>query len=83
MLTVEIMVPLEYLSNFSRTLELSLINYEINLVLTGSKTCVITSNASANQETTFAIIDAKKLCSSWNSMNSRWYKAIAAVEIRF
>ena len=58
------MVPLEDLSNFLRTLEMSLINREINLVLPGSKTCVITSNASANQETTFSIIDAKKLCSS-------------------
>ena len=77
------MVPLGDLSNFLRTLEMSLINCEINLILTGSKTCVITSNASANQETTFAIIDGKKLFSSWNSINSRWCKAIAAVEIRF
>ena len=75
MLTVEIMVPLEYLSNFLRTLEMSLINCKINLVLTGSKTCVITSNASANQKTIFAVIDAKKLCFSWNSINSRWCKA--------
>ena len=28
---VEIMVPLKYLSNFCRTLEMSLINYEVNL----------------------------------------------------
>ena len=31
---VEIMVPLKYLSNFWRTLEMSLINCEINLILT-------------------------------------------------
>ena len=31
---VGIMVPLKYLSNFWRTLEMPLINYEINLVLT-------------------------------------------------
>ena len=36
---VEIMVPLKYLSNFWRTLEMSLINCEVNLILT---TCVIT-----------------------------------------
>ena len=31
---VEIMAPLRYLSNFWRTLEMSLINGEINLILT-------------------------------------------------
>ena len=31
---VEIMVPLKYLSNFWRTLEMSLINCEFNLLLT-------------------------------------------------
>ena len=32
---VEIMVPLKYLSNFWRTLEVPLINCEIELILTG------------------------------------------------
>ena len=31
---VEIMVPLKYLSNFWRTIEMSLINCEVNLILT-------------------------------------------------
>ena len=31
---VKIMVPLKYLSNFWRTLEIPIINYEINLILT-------------------------------------------------
>ena len=31
---VEIMVPLKYLSNFWRTLEMPLINSEVNLILT-------------------------------------------------
>ena len=35
---VEIMVPLKYLSNFWRTLEMPLINCEINLILTWSST---------------------------------------------
>ena len=35
---VEIMVPLKYLSNFWRTLEMSLINCEVNLILTWSAT---------------------------------------------
>ena len=55
----EKMVPLKYLSNFLRTVEMPLINCEINLILTWSKNCVIVSNATANQETTFAIPDTK------------------------
>ena len=43
---VEIMVPLKYLSNFWRTLEMSLINCEVNLTLTWSSTCVITNSTS-------------------------------------
>ena len=40
---VEIMVPLKYLSNFWGTLEMPLINCEINLILTWSSSCVITN----------------------------------------
>ena len=53
---VEIMVPLKYLSNFWRTLEMPLINYEVNLILTWSSTCVITNSNGAG---TFAITDTK------------------------
>ena len=52
------MVPLKYLSNFWRTLEMPLINYEINLIVAWSENCVI-SNAAANQATTFATTDTK------------------------
>ena len=38
---VEIMVSLKYLSNFWRTLEIALINCEVNLILTWSEKCVI------------------------------------------
>ena len=41
---VEIIVPLKYLSNFWRTLEMPLINCEMTLVLTWSKDCVITNS---------------------------------------
>ena len=37
----EIMVPLKYLSNFWRTLEMSLINCEVELILNWSANCVI------------------------------------------
>ena len=40
---VEIIVPLKYLSNFWKTLEMPLINCEVNLILTWSPTCVISS----------------------------------------
>ena len=53
---VEIMVPLEYLSNFWRTLEIPLINCEVNLILTWSSTCVITNSTGAR---TFEITDTK------------------------
>ena len=38
---VEIMVPLKYLSNFWRTLEMSLINCEVELILAWSKNRVL------------------------------------------
>ena len=53
---VEIMVPLKYLSNFWRTLEMPLINCEVELILIWSKNCVISS---ATGETKFAITETK------------------------
>ena len=53
---VEIMVPLKYLSNFWRTLEMLLINCEVNLILTWSSTCVITNFTGA---ATFEITNTK------------------------
>ena len=56
---VEIIVPLKYLSNFWRTLEMPLINCEVNLILTWSPTCVIASAIVANQAVKFTITDTK------------------------
>ena len=56
---VEIMVPLKYLSNFWRTLEMPLINCEVNLILTWSSTCVLIATSVQNQAATFAITDTK------------------------
>ena len=53
---VEIIVPLKYLSNFRRTLEMPLINCEVNLILTWSKDCVITNSTG---EEKFAITETK------------------------
>ena len=56
---VEIMVPLKYLSNFRRPLEVPLISCEVNLMLTWSVNCVIVSSNDENQIETFAITDTK------------------------
>ena len=53
------MVPLNYLEKFWRSLEVSLINCEINIILAWSEKCVLASNTAANQATTLAITDAK------------------------
>ena len=53
---VEIIVPLKYLSNFWRTLEMPLINCEVNVIFTWSKDCVITNSTG---EEKFAITETK------------------------
>ena len=56
---VEIMVTLKYLSNFWRTLEMPLINCEVNLTLTWSSTCVLISTNIDGQNAKFAVTDTK------------------------
>ena len=56
---VEIIIPLKYLSNFWRTLEMPLINCEVNLILTWSSSCVLIATSIPNQNATFAITDTK------------------------
>ena len=53
---VEIIVPLKYLSNVWRTLEMPLINCEVNLILTWSKYCVITNSRGEGK---FSITETK------------------------
>ena len=53
---VEIIVPLKYLSSFRRTLEMPLINCEVNLILTWSRVIVITNSAGKGK---FAITETK------------------------
>ena len=57
---VKLMVPLKYLNNFWRTLEIPLTNCKIYLILTWSANCVI-PNAAANQAKTFAIAEMFQL----------------------
>ena len=56
---VEILVPLKYLRNFWRTLEMPFINCEVNFILTWSSTCVLIAANIDGQNATFAITDTK------------------------
>ena len=53
--TTEIMVPLKYLSNFWRTLEMPRIKCELELILDWSTSCVIIYTNVSNQIPTFTI----------------------------
>ena len=83
------MVPLQYLLfkisfNFCRTLEMLLINCEINAVLTCSANFLIIDQIFANQINTNICINwYKTLYSSFNFLNSRYCKATTAVETKF
>ena len=54
------MVPLKYLSNFLRTLEISLINCEVELILDWSANCVIIYTNIDNQVPTFTITETNR-----------------------
>ena len=56
---VKIMLQLKYLSNFWRTLEMSLINCEINLFRTWCANCFTVDAPAENQVPTFTITDRK------------------------
>ena len=62
------MVPLKYLSNFWRTLEMPLINCEVELILTWSKNCVITNSTG---EENFKVNRSETIYSSCNVIYSR------------
>ena len=68
---VEINVPLKYLSNFWRILEMSIINCDISLILTWSANGVIVSTNVVNQNATFSISLYKIICPSSNFINTR------------
>ena len=53
------MVLLKYLSNFCRTLKMSLSNWKIKLVLTWFASCVIVSTAVSNKGIKIAITNTK------------------------
>ena len=58
-------MPLKYLSNFWRTLDMPLINYEEFLILTWSENCILTSKATRvadpNADPPVVAINAQKM----------------------
>ena len=56
---VQIMVPLKYLINFWRILEMPLINCEINIFLTWSEKYIIVTENYGHQDPKFAILIQK------------------------
>ena len=53
------MVPLEYLNNFWRTLEMQLINCEFDIFLTWSEECVIVTRGNyGKRKSKYAITDS-------------------------
>ena len=57
---VKLVVPLKYISNFFRSLEMPLVNCKVDLDLTWTKDCAISSNnAAANTVVSFKITDTK------------------------
>ena len=70
--SVEIMVPLKYLSNFWRTLEIPLIHCKVELILKWSAGCIIIYTDVANQVRNLIYNNGdKSLCSSSYFINSR------------
>ena len=57
---VEIFVPLKYLSNFGRTLEMPWINCKISLQLKWSKECILVADNTNNKNPSFQITDIKR-----------------------
>ena len=53
---IQIATPFKYLSNSWKTLDIPLVNFEMNLILTWSGKCVITNSTDAR---TFEITDTK------------------------
>ena len=51
------MVPLKYVSNFWRTLEMTLLNCEVELILNWPANCIIIYTDVANQISTFTITE--------------------------
>ena len=80
---VEIMVPLKYLSNFWSTLEMHLINCEVELILIWFLGCVIIYTDDANQVSTFTITETNIYIPVVTLSTQDTAKIITTIKIRF
>ena len=80
---VELMVPLKYLTNFWRTLEMSFINCQINLNLNWSKNWVIMATDIADQGSTFSKTDTKLYVPVVNLSNQNNAKLLEKLKFGF
>ena len=71
------MVPLKYLSNFWRTLEMPLINSEVNLILTWSSTIVIIATNIPNRAAIFEITNTN------NTISLSRHEQVCLMRLRF
>ena len=81
----EVVIPLKYLSNFWRSLNIPLINCEVELILTWSKNCVLVDKTERDAEGDNPAIAAptglefknnrhKIICSSCYFIKRKWHK---------
>ena len=77
------MVPLNYLSNFWRTLALSLIYCEINIFLTWSLEFILVTGTAISQKLKFTITDTKCYVAVETSSAQDTEKTIAAIKSKF
>ena len=72
----EVVIPLKQLTNFWRTLDVPLINYEIELILTWSKNCALadtTVRAAGNNNDPPAIV-----CTNWIRISNKSHKTVCS-----
>ena len=77
------MVPLKYLSNSWRTLEMPLINYEISLQMKWSRNCIIVAGTTNNQDSTFQINDTRPYVPVVTSLTQENIKLLKQLESGF
>ena len=89
----EVVIPLKHLSNFWRSLNIPLINCEVELILTWSKNCVLVDmtrgNAQGNNpaivppaELEFKITDTKLYVPVVSLSKEKLYKTFRTIKIR-
>ena len=73
-------MPLKHLSNFWRTLDIPLINSEINLILTWTENCAIKSKATrdADHDADPAVVAVNTLTNeTFKITDTKWYVPVA------